>query len=718
MELQEIIHRFRGARKTGNGYMVKCPCHNDNQQSLSITESNGKILLNCFTGCQTQDIVEAVGLQMKDLFLTPAKPVTQKPKSVEYIYSDSLKKVRFYKWNENKDIYQKRFCWKHKDNSGQWKSGKGNNKVPLYNQNKLSTAGNNTVYIVEGEKDVNTLSRLTLVSVSAPNGASKGAIEKKWNPAYNSLFKDLSVAIIPDNDESGIKFAEAVATQLLPFAKSVKILNLCDEWKNLKDKGDITDVYENETPIKGKSIAETVKTKLEALTIVTKPFEETAEPEHNTIIAPVWAYEDKGEWKINERLYITEFAKTHNVKCINNQLYSIEGIIEDGKAKQIIIKEILLYVKSNHGDKAEKLLKGIKQYCYSEPPEPNLDKIHFKNGTLTKDESGSFTIFSPEKEFCINRIDANYNPNAPQPIKFFDYLNTVYYEDDITTLQQYCGYCLLPTTALQIALIIIGNGGEGKSVLGTILNAIIGENNCYNASIKDLEGTFGVANVENKLLYIDDDISEKALTNSGVFKSLVTNQNAIEAKRKFQQSNTIKSYIRFLCFGNFSIQALYDTSDGFYRRLLPLRVKPKDENRLDNPFLDREIIKNEAEGVVNWLVQGLNEIIKREFNLYISDRTKTESELIKHENDSVTAFLQSDHITIQRGLKSHTMQLYNVYCNFCDENAYNKLTSAHSFSKAIKNRGFKQGIVYNSQVLVKGKRARGFLGIGFTTEVK
>jgi putative DNA primase/helicase len=235
-----------------------------------------------------------------------------------------------------------------------------------------------------------------------------------------------------------------------------------------------------------------------------------------------------------------EFVKGHGVKCINGQLYSVDGAIPDGKAKQTIIKEILYFVRTNHGDKAEKLLKGIKSYCYTEPPKPSLDKIHFKNGTLSKDKGGLFTVWSDEKEFCINRIDCNYNPFAPTPKLFYKYLSEVYYPDDIKTLQQFCGYCLLPTTVLQKALIIIGDGGEGKSVLGAILNGVIGEKNCYNSSIKDLEGNFGVANVENKLIYIDDDVSEKAITNSGIFKSLVTNKNTIEAKKEISSKQCHK----------------------------------------------------------------------------------------------------------------------------------------------------------------------------------
>jgi putative DNA primase/helicase len=155
----------------------------------------------------------------------------------------------------------------------------------------------------------------------------------------------------------------------------------------------------------------------------------------------------------------------------------------------------------------------------------------------------------------------------------------------------------------QKALLIIGDGGEGKSVLGAVLNGIFGESNCYNDSISVLQKNFGIANIENKLLFIDDDLSENALTNARTFKNLVTNKTTIAAEKKFIQDNQFKSYARFLIFGNFTLQSLYDISEGFSRRQLVLQAKPKDRNRIDNPFIDREIIETESEGVAKWLVE-------------------------------------------------------------------------------------------------------------------
>lgn len=728
MELQDIISHFRSPKPNGNNsYMVTCPCHNDSTQSLCISEDNGKILLNCFAGCRAEDITRAIGLSMRDLFQAPQqsnKP--PKPASTEYRYGDRLKKIRFYKWN--KDKWQKSFCWQHKDDNGSWQKGRGGINPPLYKQELLNNIADHTIYIVEGEKDADTMTdKVGLLAISAPDGATKGSKGKKWDSRFTPLFKDLNVAIIPDNDEAGKNFASLVANELLTVAHSVKVLDLCTEWENLKEKGDITDIYENEQPSGGKTIAQIVKHKIEALKDRTKAFTEplpqaentdTKAPKNNVNYAPIWVYQDDyGKLKIDESQYIEAFAEQQGVKCINSVLHSVDGKMSDDKAKHIIMKDIKGYVRSNVGDKAEKLLKGIKQYCYTEPPTPTLDKIHFKNGTLSRDKNGLFTVWSNEKEFCINRINADYDPNAKAPTKFLDYLKTVYYEDDQRTIQQYCGYCLLPTTILQKALLVIGDGGEGKSVLGAVLNGIFGESNCYNDSISVLQKNFGIANIENKLLFIDDDLSENALTNARTFKNLVTNKTTIAAEKKFIQDNQFKSYARFLIFGNFTLQSLYDISEGFSRRQLVLQAKPKDRNRIDNPFIDREIIETESEGVAKWLVDGLNELIKRSFKIYVSERTQEKSEELKKQQDSVLCFLEEcDSFIIKPGLQIHSYTLYQFYQDFCDDNLLTTLKQK-TFVSAVKAKGKKKGIEYSTNVNIRGKRARGFEGIGVDVEI-
>lgn len=68
--MQTLLDRLEGVRSTGpNRWIAKCPAHSDKSASLSLLETDdGRILLHDFAGCSAQEILDAVGLQMSDLF--------------------------------------------------------------------------------------------------------------------------------------------------------------------------------------------------------------------------------------------------------------------------------------------------------------------------------------------------------------------------------------------------------------------------------------------------------------------------------------------------------------------------------------------------------------------------------------------------------------------------------------------------------------------------
>jgi hypothetical protein len=67
--IENILPLLDKVRGRNGSYQACCPAHDDKDPSLSITEtSDGKVLLKCFSGCTAAEIVEAVGLEMKDLF--------------------------------------------------------------------------------------------------------------------------------------------------------------------------------------------------------------------------------------------------------------------------------------------------------------------------------------------------------------------------------------------------------------------------------------------------------------------------------------------------------------------------------------------------------------------------------------------------------------------------------------------------------------------------
>lgn len=69
MNKDDILSRFDRVRSMGAGkYICRCPAHDDNSPSLSIRLTEDRILFYCFAGCDTESVLDAVGLTFKDLF--------------------------------------------------------------------------------------------------------------------------------------------------------------------------------------------------------------------------------------------------------------------------------------------------------------------------------------------------------------------------------------------------------------------------------------------------------------------------------------------------------------------------------------------------------------------------------------------------------------------------------------------------------------------------
>lgn len=68
--IEQILSRLDGVKKRGpQGYMAKCPAHDDKTPSLAVTQlSDGRILVKCFAGCGASEIMSQIGLQLADLF--------------------------------------------------------------------------------------------------------------------------------------------------------------------------------------------------------------------------------------------------------------------------------------------------------------------------------------------------------------------------------------------------------------------------------------------------------------------------------------------------------------------------------------------------------------------------------------------------------------------------------------------------------------------------
>ena len=128
----------------------------------------------------------------------------------------------------------------------------------------------------------------------------------------------------------------------------------------------------------------------------------------------------------------------------------------------------------------------------------------------------------PEKELCLNRLPVEYQPDAPAPTKWLEFLDGLLIPEDILTLQKYLGYLLIPSTKAQKMLVMTGKGGEGKSRIGLLLKKLFGEASHSESILRIETNRFASANLEYKLVMVDDDLNMVALPETRNIKSIVT----------------------------------------------------------------------------------------------------------------------------------------------------------------------------------------------------
>jgi putative DNA primase/helicase len=191
--------------------MAKCPAHDDNNPSLSIREVDGKVLLHCcHAGCSQRDVIDA----LKALGVWQPERTDNLQIVATYDYTDEhgnlLYQVVRY---QPKDFKQRR-----PDHSGGWIWRKGARQV-LYRLPEVLEAP--IVFVVEGERDVDTLRDYGFVATTNAGGA-----KAHWAPQFTEALRGREVILIPDNDAPGRKRVLNIARALLGKVARLVVLEL------------------------------------------------------------------------------------------------------------------------------------------------------------------------------------------------------------------------------------------------------------------------------------------------------------------------------------------------------------------------------------------------------------------------------------------------------------------------------------------------------------
>jgi len=366
-----------------------------------------------------------------------------------------------------------------------------------------------------------------------------------------------------------------------------------------------------------------------------------------------------------------EIMKTNNfvTHMESNELYIYkDGIyVSNGEVelKKEVQKILQQYVQTN---RVNETIEAIKRETY-QPKEKFGNPHHLiavKNGLLDINTK-QLQPFTPQI-IHLTKINANYNPEET-PTKTIEFLKQVIHDDDIPTVQELFGYCLLKDYPIAKAFMMLGSGHNGKSTLLNLLRIFLGKENVATPSLQTLlENQFAAIELYEKLANIHADLSQKELINTGTFKML-TGKDMLRGEKKYQNAISFFNHAKLIYSAN-RLPKTKDRTTAFFRRWLVLDFPnefPEDDPDTNPNVLDEITTEKELSGILNWSLEGLDRLLKQKHFTASKSRKQIEKQWLM-ETDSLRAFCD---FALEKKENSliHKKELWEIaYTNFCERN--------------------------------------------------
>ena len=284
--------------------------------------------------------------------------------------------------------------------------------------------------------------------------------------------------------------------------------------------------------------------------------------------------------------------------------------------------------------------------------------INFKNGMLDV-KTGEMHPHDPSY-YSINQIPWEYEPETRKNsyCNSEGFLKSALDPEDRKTLFQFVGLAMTTMTSFQNFLVLLGEGGNGKSVLISVVEHLIGRENISSASLQELTQRFTGARLFGKTLNSCADIPAEYISDDSNIKKM-TGEDMITREHKGKDATEYIPYAKFLFSAN-RFPQVNDKSEGFIRRLRVIMMDKKPSS--PDPFL-KDKLKAEMDFWIMHAVEGLKELLE-EGVLYESERSRIKRGEIETMNNSVMAFIQNCLVP-QTDSIIQSASMYPEYQSFC-----------------------------------------------------
>lgn len=322
-------------------------------------------------------------------------------------------------------------------------------------------------------------------------------------------------------------------------------------------------------------------------------------------------------------------------------------------------------------------------------------EIHFNNGYL---HEGNFYEME-SKTFTPYHIDIDYYSDAEAVKVVDDYLNHLSNNDEEykKLILEVLAHTLIINKEFKRMLakffIFVGDGGNGKGTLLTIIRAILNRKNCSGLSIGDMADERYFVTMQGKLANLGDDIQDEPINNKQM-KALknISTCDFVSTRQLFQQATEVEMTLSLIFTSNHILKS-WEKGDSYKRRVmwLPIYTKPA---KKEKNFIQKLTTQKALEYWIRLIIEAYKRLYENE-RFTTSKVVEKFNDQYHEENNNFLLYLQD----FERNdfLHMKPKQIYDEYEAWAEENDLN----------AQSKKQVKDTIEKNYGLVVKGKKING-----------
>lgn len=332
---------------------------------------------------------------------------------------------------------------------------------------------------------------------------------------------------------------------------------------------------------------------------------------------------------------------------LGDKLYNYRGGCYRPSGIETIREAVkLLMIDAGVEDKwKSELAKEVIQYISADAPllqDPPMDRIGCLNGIVRVDGIiPRLEPHTPELRTTV-QLPVTYNPNAICPY-WEQFIESTFPQDSILLPYDILAWLMIPYTKIQKAILLLGDGANGKSTFIRGLTSFLGPANISTVSLHDLEDDkFAPSQLYGKLANICPDLPNKRLATTSKFKA-ITGGDPVRAEYKYCDAFTFIPTARLLFSGN-EMPVSADTTDGFYRRFIIVPfTKTFEENAAVAHRLDSTLSSpGELSGLFNKAIARLPQLLDK--GIEITSTMSAAMKEFRDLTDPIAVWLDDEYI--------------------------------------------------------------------------